>query len=631
MITLNRTFLFAITVLASGLAMGAIGYVANTSTSDDTAHLASIEQIQQAKSYILQGTKSENLSAVVEQVGGNVSREFPIINAISAVLTPSQVEQIKQLGNVRVQDDRKVETMNINTAASNLAGSSLKSERIDNHISQYIEADSLHQMGITGKGITVAVVDSGANLGGNIGSHLFHDSFGAVRVPIKYDALTGTTNHLYNDDSNGHGTHVSSIIASSLSADNGKFKGIAPDVNLLPIKAFDHNGESSYSKVLDALNWIYHYRYKYKIKVVNLSLGAEVQSRYWQDPINQAVMKLWRAGIVVVTSAGNNVNDMGITVPGNTPYVITVGATTDSYTPFNMSDDRVTSFSARGPSFEGFVKPEIVAPGARIAVKMERGLIAKALRANSKGLDYSEISGTSQSSAVVTGVVALIIQNHPDIKPDDVKCKLVATAKAAKANGNLAYSPFRQGAGMVNAYDAVMSNASKCANQGLNIWKDLGGIEHYFGPVVKNESGKLEILSPSGAILTEGAHWTEGEMDLEGAHWSEGMLDLEGAHWSEGMLDVEGAHWSEGIMGLEGAHWTEGEIGLQGAHWTEGVMGLEGAHWSEGELGLEGAHWSEGAMGVAWLDSVVSTQAAESEQSPVDVNVEVAMDESAWQ
>ena len=99
-----------------------------------------------------------------------------------------------------------------------------------------------------------------------------------------------------------------------------------------------------------------------------MSFGAQPESYYWDDPLNQAVMAAWRAGIVVVAASGNEGPDpMTVDVPGNVPYVVTVGALTDNYTPYDGSDDRLASFSSTGPTFEGFVKPEMVAPGGHIA------------------------------------------------------------------------------------------------------------------------------------------------------------------------------------------------------------------------------------------------------------------------
>ena len=88
--------------------------------------------------------------------------------------------------------------------------------------------------------------------------------------------------------------------------------------------------------------------------MLNLSFSATPQSHYWDDPLNQAVMAAWQAGIVVVASAGNSGPDpMTVGVPGNVPYIITVGAMTDNYTPYEPADDRLASFSSAGPTFEG--------------------------------------------------------------------------------------------------------------------------------------------------------------------------------------------------------------------------------------------------------------------------------------
>lgn len=587
----------------------------------------------ESKSYILQGANSNHLNAVVANAGGNVSREFPIINAVSAMLTPQQVNSIRGIGGIRIQDDRTVMTMDkdkINKIPPGL----LKKFQINNHIAEQTGANLAHDLGITGKGVTVAVIDSGSNMGGNIGRYIFRDTRGYQRVSVKYDAIRARKTYYYNDDNNGHGTHITGIISSSLTDGEGNYNGIAPDVNMLSVRAFDANGESSYSKVLDSLNWIYQNRYRYKIRVVNMSLGADANSYYWDDPINQAVMRLWDAGIVVVTSAGNNGKVAGITVPGNNPYALTVGAVTDSYTPYDMSDDRVTTFSSQGPTVEGFVKPEVVTYGARIASKMDERYFTKVLKLNEEGENYSEISGTSQSSAIVAGVAALIISNDPYISANDVKCRILSTAKAATNGDTLSYSPFQQGAGLVNAYAAVMSTASGCANVNLSIDNDLAGIAHYVGPGRVNKQGEAYIDLGNGQILTEGTHWSGGVMNLEGTHWSGGVMGLQGTHWSGGVMNLEGTHWSGGVMNLEGTHWSGGVMGLQGTHWSDGVMGLQGTDWSDSIMQVQGTHWSGGVMnlqGTHWSDGVMNLESAELNPEPIDPTVVVPIENDGWQ
>jgi len=598
-----------------------------------------------SKSYILQGANPSHLNAVVANAGGNVSREFPIINAVSAMLTPKQADSIRDIGGIRIQDDRTVMTManlsNINSLKNNK-----KSFQINNYIAEQTGANKLHEMGITGKGVTVAVVDSGSNMGGSIGRYIFRDTEGYQRVSVKYDAIRGRKTYYYNDDNNGHGTHITGIIASSLADADGKYNGIAPDVNMLSVRAFDADGKSSYSKVLDSLNWIYQNRYRYKIRVVNMSLGADVDSYYWNDPINQAVMRLWDAGIVVVTSAGNNGEVAGITVPGNNPYALTVGAVTDNYTPYDFSDDRITTFSSQGPTVEGFVKPEVVTYGARISSKMDERYFRNVLNLSGRGTNYTEISGTSQSSAIVAGVAALIISNDPYISANDVKCRIISSAQAATNGNKLSYSPFRQGAGLVNAYAATMSTASGCANTNLNIDEDLAGITHYAGPGRIDRKGNPYIDLGNGQILTEGTHWSGGVMNLEGTHWSGGVMNLEGTHWSGGVINLEGTHWSGGVINLEGTHWSGGVINLEGTHWSGGVMGLQGTHWSDGVMGLQGTDWSESIMqvqgthwsggvmnleGTHWSGGVMNLETADLNPEPIDPNIIVPIDEDGWQ
>lgn len=602
-----------------------VAYLKQTSDSFVIADEQNVGVVQ-SKSYILQGSSPENLQKVVTSVGGNISREFPIINAVSAILTPTQAKQIKELGSVRVQDDRTVRTsstMSTKRFAWEYDENHLNNEYYkDNYIVKQISANVVHNMGITGDGVTVAVVDSGANMWGINGSYLFRDADRNQRTPFKYNAIDGELTYRFYDDGNGHGTHVSNIIANSLDNSAGEFNGIAPNVNLIPVKAFDDDGASSYSIVLDSLNWIYENHTTYDIRVVNMSLGASVQSYYWLDPINQAVSKLWQAGVVVVSSGGNNGEEMGITVPGNNPYIITVGAVTDSATPYDPSDDRVTSYSAKGPTFEGFIKPDLVAYGNDIETKMDVKYLKKSLKASAKGADYALISGTSQASAMVSGVVALMLSNDPSLTPDDIKCRLKASAKQSyNSSGLPLYGPFEQGAGMVNAYDAVMSTARGCANNGLDIDADLAGEQHFMGPAKVNENGDYYLLSSDGTVLQEGLHWgNSNDLGLEGLHWGNASdLGLEGLHWDNSNdLSLEGLHWGN-----------ESEVGLEGLHWSVQGIELKGLHWGTEDLNVQGMHWDGDAMNTQSVQAQSASDLNTTQGSAIDL--ESIMDEGLWQ
>ncbi|MBF7073728.1 S8 family peptidase [Glaciecola sp. MH2013] len=605
------------TMIVASIAIAGLSVALMSATPDnlfegDKPHAMSKSKAEQPKSYIVQGKKAETLKTAVTSVGGSVSREFPIINAVSAVLTPSQAEVISKLDDIRIQDDRSVATM------SN--GNTNKKFVIDNYIATQTDADKLHDLGITGLGVTVAVLDSGVSMAGQHSINLLVDSEGYWRVPAKYDAIKSRKTWWLNDDKNGHGSHVSGIIASSLKSENGKYNGIAPDVYLLSVKAFDRNGQSSYSKVLDGLNWIYHNRARYRIKVLNLSLGAEVQSNYWDDPINQAIMRLWDAGIVVVTSAGNSGHkDMGITVPGNNPYIITVGAITDSYTPFDFSDDRVTTFSSTGPTVEGFVKPEVVAYGGHVSAKVDKRFATGNFFESATGIEYQEISGTSQASAVVSGIAALMLQYNPYLSPDDVKCRIMASAKmAVNSAGEMAFSPFEQGHGMVNAYDAVASQATGCANRGLDIAADMAGAMHFMGPVSKSPEGKLAILA-GDKLITEGHQWGDTGLIAEGHQWGDTRLFSEGHQWGDTGVFSEGHQWGDTNLFIEGHQWGDTSFLLEGHQWGDTGIFAEGHQWGDTGMFSEGHQWGDTRMlAEAWENRQEFIESTEQVSTPSD-------------
>jgi subtilisin family serine protease len=279
-----------------------------------------------------------------------------------------------------------------------------------------VQAHILHDYkGITGQGIGVAIIDTGFPAM----EAITVKADGQPRDLKQYDAITDyeyPDNTFGADDASGHGSHIAGIIAGSDEDNDGISAGIAPNADLISIKAFDVDGRGSYLDIIRAIDWAVANKDAYNIRVLNLSFSATPQSYYWDDPINQAVMQAWQAGIVVVAAAGNTGPDpMTIGVPGNVPYIITVGAASDNYTPDDMTDDYLTSFSAAGPTVEGFVKPDLVAPGGHIQAVMPRD--AKIGLDNPQyfdaDTDYFEMSGTSQATAVVSGVVAQMLEADP--------------------------------------------------------------------------------------------------------------------------------------------------------------------------------------------------------------------------
>ena len=165
------------------------------------------------------------------------------------------------------------------------------------------------------------------------------------------------------------------------------------------------------------------------------------------------------------------------------------------------------------------------------------------------GVDYYyNMSGTSQAAAVTTAVVALMLDADPTLSPDDVKCRLLASARPFQTeSGDLAYSIFQQGAGVINAFDAVNSSASGCANQGLNIDYDLAGIEHYQGPANQDEDGNYYIIGVDGFAWSGSYIWSGGFAWSGSYIWSGGFAWSGSYIWSGGFAWSDDYAWSDGF------------------------------------------------------------------------------------
>lgn len=367
-----------------------------------------------------------------------------------------------------------------------------------------VGVDALHRNGITGRGVTVAVVDSG--LWDH--PHLTSDTRGKPRVLARFDAIANRAGGEVFDES-GHGSHMTSIIAHSgaetrAGIPTGSYKGVAPDVNLVSVKAFNVAGQGDFLDIIRAVQWVVDNREAYDIRVLNLSFSSRPRWQYWLDPINQAVIRAWASGITVIAAAGNEGPDpMTIGSPGNLPFVITVGAVTDSWTATDKDDDYIPDFSSRGPTPSGHIKPDIVAPGGHMT-----GLVRPGSTLTQEHPEYSlrtgefVMTGSSQAAALVSGVAALLLQLEPALTPDDIKCKLMTSAEPAiNRDGLLAYSPFQQGQGYLNAARAVTLGQRGCGNADMDIQRELSGTEHTQGPAIVDADG-VPSLPGLGTMLS---------------------------------------------------------------------------------------------------------------------------------
>lgn len=418
-------------------------------------------------SHIVQGTNVEAVARLVKAYGGTITSRLDIINGVGAVLPASAVASLLA--------EEAITAVTPNATVKVAGNGNVPATDYD----EVVGADITWGLGSTGIGVTVAVVDTGiSNMRG-----LTKDIDGNNGRVVGWLDLVGGTTRV--TDPNGHGSHVAGIIANTQIGADNEWDGVSPGVDLVGVRVLDANGFGTYDRVIQGIQWVIQNKDVYNIKVMNLSLVSAVQSPYWADPLNQAVMQAWAQGITVVVSAGNGgPGAMTIGVPGNNPYVITVGAFTDSYTPYDWNDDYLAPFSAAGPTLDGFAKPDVVAPGAHMVSTMQNSaVLATTYAANRVGTQYFSMAGTSQAAAVVSGIAALTLSYNPNLTPDQVKYRILVTAFPwVDTNTTEAlYSIWQQGAGRVNAPDAVTADISGAANVGMDIAADLAGTAHYEG------------------------------------------------------------------------------------------------------------------------------------------------------
>lgn len=274
---------------------------------------------------------------------------------------------------------------------------------------KYLKVNDIHKLGFLGDGITCAVIDTGCY------PHLDF-CLGHNRIKKFVDFVDDKTK-LYDD--NGHGTFVCGVLAGNGLCFNGKYKGIAPNCDLVVLKALDKNGETQAVTILKSMQWILDNKEKYNIKVVCMSFGSSPIEK--NDPLVEGAKILWENGICVVCAGGNDgPNHSSIKSPGVCPNVITVGSADkiDS-----LNEIKVAPFSSRGPAFD-YIKPDIIAPGVDIVSTT-----------NNKKF-YTTMSGTSVSTPFVAGFCSLLLQKNTSFSPNHLKSILMANAQTLNGNQN---------------------------------------------------------------------------------------------------------------------------------------------------------------------------------------------------
>jgi serine protease AprX len=431
---------------------------------------------------------------LVLSTGGRVTRELPLVGGFSAAVPQDRLPSLSGAASVAgVWADAHIRmastgTNQYDTWEPNLA---------------WRKAIRLGQVNVNGSGVTVALLDTGVSNVDDLGTRV--------------DARIDFTPDGAGDDEYGHGTHLAGVIAGNGSDSGGKWRGVAPGAHLISIKVAGRDGATDVSVVIAALQWIVTHRDLYNIRVLNLAFGTDGVQPYALDPLDAAVERAWAAGITVVVSAGNRGSNPGtINKPGDDPYVITVGAA-DLNSTTDRSDDQVAPFSSRGPTQDGFEKPDLVAPG--ITIVSARSVGSTIDQQHQDAIvddDYFKGTGTSQAAAVVSGVAALMYDANPSLKPNQVKGMLLDTAfktTAYRVGG---------GAGLVDAEGAVLAadGAIGNPNAGLDRAVGIGSLELSRGTmhVTADLNG-----DGSGEVVL-------GEIDVLGEPWDSNSWSSES--WS---------------------------------------------------------------------------------------------------
>lgn len=284
-----------------------------------------------------------------------------------------------------------------------------------------VHAPDVWEMGFTGSGVRVAVVDTGVDA-----QH--PDLVGRV---IDAKDFTGEG----AGDGNGHGTHVAGIIAGSGAASDGKYRGVAPDALILSARVLGSGGSGQQSWVMAGIEWAV----ERGVKVINMSLGGPPEPGDGTDALSAQVDAAVRAGVVCCVAAGNSGRAGNSTVgsPGAAREAITVGATVGDP---SHGWDEITDFSSRGPTADGRVKPDICLPGFNIIAARGSGTSL------GRPVDdhYTSASGTSMATPHAAGAVALLFQAEPGLTPAQVKDRVLRAAQ------DMGQEPNWQGRGREN-------------------------------------------------------------------------------------------------------------------------------------------------------------------------------------
>lgn len=328
---------------------------------------------------------------------------------------------------------------------------------------KYVKDYEVWEEGITGKGVTVAVIDSGINLThpdlkDNIDTkHMYNP---IAELTVSYNGVRYCDMYDINDptDDNGHGSHCSGIVAA-IKGNNEGGCGVAPEATIMPIKALNEKGSGYSSCVMAGIN----YAVENGADVISLSLGSTLYNPEYEKTINNAYDK----GVVVVASAGNNAQTRKA-YPAAYDGSIAVGSLCSASDPYdsaygkNYNNKNKEGFSQAKEILESFDNTESLLPsrfsnyGEYVDISAPGSDYLSTYMGNSvSGNDYFVSSGTSQSCPCVAGIVALMLSANDKLTPEEVREILKDSSDNVKYTRDDEYSFVHLDTGCANAKCAI--------------------------------------------------------------------------------------------------------------------------------------------------------------------------------
>jgi serine protease AprX len=539
---------------------------------------------------------SDLAEAIVSSAGGVITSHLDLIGGFSATVpelalatlaSDPSIASVTPDGSVTLTEAGWSDAADLGNLNPKDFGGSLF------RITEITKVRDFWSKGFTGAGVDVALIDSGVSPVVGL-----HDPGKLVNGPdLSFESQNTEFRHL---DTYGHGTHMAGIIAgrdvvaadyNTVVADH--FVGIAPDARIVNVKVGNHDGTVDVSQVIAGIDWVVQHKNDngLNIRVLNLSFGTDSSQSHLLDPLSHAVEQAWKAGIVVVVAAGNDGNADPLRNPATNPYVIAVGSAegmkADSASMEIVSDfsncgvtgGRTVDLVTRGRSVLSLRTPGSMAdtenPQARVAGRLFLG------------------SGTSQAAAVVSGLAALLVDQHPGLSPDQVKSMLTTGNLSVKKSSKQC-----QGAGgaILQLKESIPTFTQvHVPSTGLGSLEAARGTDHLeaHGVVLEGEQDvfgqpwNAEVWAPASAAGTSWSGGTWNGTSWSGTSWS--GLSWSGTSWSG--LSWSGTSWS-------GTSWSD--MAWSGTSWSG--TSWSGTSWSG--TSWSGTSWSsagwDAASGVRW-------------------------------